>query len=486
MIAGQIAISDLSLLDAAPKGVLAFATRAGTIAGLPQSFDVDSSGNFRATVVRTEGAVATLVAEAAKNPAVRDWEKMFAAFRDFNGGNTDGMTVDDIKAKPETEIQEGIGKIANEAKETGPVTLLVAYDKTGDKVSEAQSFRFISLPTPENRPLSAIPGESLKGDVNLGRVSGSKRDIISEAKTSDALDLSSAAAESLADVGRSLKNIANAYMNDEWKAQPFYYWESTDRYTSVIDAWSNPDHSNYKGYGFYIGSKGSAGLTYEALCGSSRRNITFTPPAAIVTTNIGTVTEYNNASANASTQGSSRTCEGGGYYAREDVRDGQTTFMLNYGTGGSITTSPKGLWKLKVDGVEQARFDFDMSSPIVDGKPVTLIPRAKFTTESGKVTGVEVELYRWNGSALVKVEDLDGFKRVVSAARAGYTRTSDNADKETVLVIGSDGKLTGKFDDSLKDKSQSDSRNPPVPTSDVKAFNVYYEIGNASYRVEFR
>ena len=486
VVAGQLALTGLSLADA-PKGVLAFKSRQGSVNGTPEVIDVDAEGKFKVNVVRTEDAVATLVAEAGKAPADRNWDAMLQAARNFMGGEASDLTVERLKAMSESEIQSGVGELAAKAKKSGPVTLLVAYDKTGDKVTEAQSFRFISLPTPENRPLSAIPTERLKGDVSLGKISGSKRDVTSEASSSDALDLSPGALESLADVGRSLKNIVNSYMNDKWTAEPFYFWKSSDHYTDALDKFSEPANSSYKGYGFYVKSSGDQGLTYENLCGT--KSVVFTPPAPVTlvddSNQTSTAASFGNAGATPGTQNNNRICTSNSYYAREDVYGGRTSYMLNFGTGGSITTSPQGLWKLTVDNVEVGRYDFDLASPIVDGKPVTLIPRAKFITSNGQVTGVEVELYRWNGTGYVKVEDLGGFSRLVSDINASITQTSPNADINTTLKIGDDNRITGAFDGNEKD-DQGVAQNPSVATSNITAFAVYYVIGNASYRTEFR
>jgi len=377
--------------------------------------------------------------------------------------------------------------MVNDLKKSGPVTVLVAYDKTGDRVSEGQSFRFISLPTPGGKALSSLPNERLKGNLDLGKISGSKRDVTSEARSTDAIDLSASALDSMADAGRALKNLANAYMNSAWKSQTFYFWTTTDKPSDVFDQFSTPAHSTYKGYGFYIGSNGDQGLSYEDVCGD--KAITFTPPSPVTTVDnqggTSTLTAYSNSGVNRSTQGSNRICEGGGYYAREDVYDGRKSFMLNFGTGGSITSSPNGLWRLKVAGQEVARYDFDMASPIVDGKPTALIPRAKFITAGGQVTGVEVELYRWTGSQYEKLDDLGGFRRLVSEMNASITRTSDDKEISTRLKIGEDNKITGAFDSSDVGK-EGGARNPPVATSDVKYMAVYYVIANASYRIEFR
>jgi len=480
-ISGQLNIAGLELL-AGEKGVLAFTTRQGEFAGEPKEVSVAADGTFSTDLAKTEDSVQDLINIISKPRDQWDYDAILRNVR-MIVPEAGSLSVDKLKAMSDTEIKAGIADLADMLKKSGPVTVLVAYDKTGDRVAEAQSFRFISLPTPAGKPLSSLPNERFKGNVDLGKISGSKRDVTSDAKSTDAFDLSASALDSMADVGRSLKNLINIYMNKGWKSQPFYYWETTDTKADVMDKFSTPAKSSYKGYGFYIGSLDDQGLTYDDVCGN--KTITFTPPAPITEAGSTTpVTQYSNAGAVKSTQGSNRMCGANGYYAREDNYGGRTTFMLNFGTGGSITASPKGLWSLKVNGQETARFDFDMASPIVDGKVTALIPRAKFITSGGNVTGVEVELYRLVGSQYEKVEDLGGFKRLVSSVNASVTRTSDNKESSAKLKISDDNKITGVFDSS--EKYDKEVRNPPVATSDISSFAVYYVIANASYRIEFR
>ena len=481
VLSGQLAITDLQLTGST-KGVLAFNSRQGQFVGDPQEISVEDDGRFKVELVKQEEAVKTLVEEAAKPRDQRDLEKMAQSARSIMGGGKE-INAEMIRNMPEEEIQSGIGDIAGRMQKSGPVTLLVAYDKSDDIVARARSFRFISMNTPGGRALSSLPNERLKGDVNLGRVSGSKRDVVGEARSTDAFDLPPAALETLADIGRSMKNVINNYMNKDWTAQPFYFWESTDRMADVMDKFSDVNRTSYKGFGFYIGSQTDFGLTYADLCGA--KAVTFTPPSPITVAGVsGTVASYSNAGSTQSTQGSSRTCNGNGYYAREDVRDGRTSYMLNFGTGGSITSTPPGLWDLSIDGRQVGRYDFDLASPMVDGKPVVLMPRAKFITSGGQVTGVEVELYHWNGSGFEKVEDLGGFRRIVSEFQASVTRQSDQQESMAQLKIGDDNRITGAFDGSLMDQGQA--RNPAISTSDLGSFAIYYVIANASYRVEFR
>lgn len=482
-LSGQLALTAMGLVDSV-KGVLSYTMMRGSPSGDPQKIDVDADGNFSLTVARADEAVQVLIDEMAKSRDARDWAAMLEAA----GKVTDvgGLTVDQLKSMSEDELNSGIADLAAGLKKAGAMTLLVAYDVSGDLEAEASSFRFINLPTASGKGLSALPNKDLIGAVNFGKITGTDADVKSEVAAGDALSLSSEAIDSLADASRALKAVKNNYMNDGWKVQPFYYWKSNVAHADVIGAFSDVSKNTYHGYGFYVGSNGDQGLTYDKVCGAAA--LTFTPPSSINEKddqdNVKAVAEYSNAGATKTTQGDSKICYANGYYAREDYRDGKYSYMLNFGTGGSIQDAPEGLWRMKIDGTEVGRFDLSLAAPIVDGKPTVFLPQVKFNKTGSQITSVEVELYRWNGSAYEKMTDLAPVTKLVSEFAASITRTSDNADLRTMLTVNDDGTITGKFDSSSS--SGGSVENPPVDVSDISSFAVYYNIGDASYRMEFR
>jgi len=137
---------------------------------------------------------------------------------------------------------------------------------------------------------------------------------------------------------------------------------------------------------------------------------------------------------------------------------------------------------MKVDGEEVGRYDLEAAAPIKDGKPLVFIPSAKFTTTGSNITGVEVQLHRWNGTAYELVTDLEPVKRLVREISASI----GNDASRTRLTIGDDGKITGVFDSSRVE--DGDPINPPVAVSAIGqgGFAVDYNIGGASYRTEWR
>jgi hypothetical protein len=249
----------------------------------------------------------------------------------------------------------------------------------------------------------------------------------------------------------------------------------------VIDAWSDVNTSVYNGYGFYVPSNGDQGLSQADVCGG--KSIELIPPTSLTLKDewsTRTVTKFSNAG---TTVGSGDTCNGGSdYYARQDERDGNISYMLNFGTGGSIQESPEGLWSMKVDNVEVGAFDLATSIPIdADKKPLVFLPQVKFNSSNGQIVSADVELYHWNGSAFAKVTDMDPVRRLFS----GFQAAVDNDKSRADVVLQADGTLKAVFDSS--DVDDGEARNPPVAVSSItQGFAVYYQIGTNSYRMEFR
>lgn len=483
-LTGTLALADLGLVESA-RGVLAFKVIGGRALGDPAEVAVDAEGRFSVTVTRADEAVDLLVGEMAKERSARDWAGMAEAAKTVVA-DAGEITAEVLQSMSDDELNQGITDLARSMQSAGPMTLLVAYQKSGDLVQEAESFRFISMPTESGGNLAGLPNAELKGSLDFGLISGSGSEIQSALSSAAAFNLSASTIDALAEAGKALKMVKNIYMNDEWTVSPFYFWTSGTTATEVIDQFSDVNLSSYHGYGFYMPNRSGGGLTLEDLCG--QKSLVFTPPAPVAEKsdggNLSTVASYTNAGGEIGSQGDSRVCQANGYYAREDVEGGQTSFMLNFGTGGSIQDSPEGLWRLVIDGVEEARFDLAQVKPVVEGKPRVLLPSAKFTTTSGKVTGVTVELYRWSGSAFVKVTDMTPVKKLFSEISASISRASDNAEIMARLSINDDASLTGVFDGG--EQRGGESINPPVDVDDVRSFAVSYNIGDASYRMEYR
>lgn len=488
ILSGQLALSGLGLAETA-KAALVYQFSLGEVIGFPAEVAVDDNGKFSATVPKADAAIELLVTQAALPREQRDWDKMATTVMSVMdvGREITGSTLQNMS---EQEIQDGVGEIAKSMQSAGRMTLIVAYDKSGDKVAEAQSFRFIGLQTPGGKNLSGLPNSSLKGNVNLGKITGAGADVTSEVKASDALDISSSALETFADMGRILKSVKNDYMNTKWSVTPFYFWNgNSNGHSNLIDQWSDVAASTYHGYGFYVPSNGDQGLSQADVCGG--KPIEFIPPGGSLTlknpdSSLRTTPKFTNTGTSV---GNSDTCNGGtDYYARRDERDGQVSYMLNFGTGGSIQNSPEGLWTMKVDGAEVGHFDLASSMPVdANRKPLVFIPRARFNSSNGNIVSVDVELHRWTGSAYEKVTDLDPVRRLFKAFEVSITtgQWPNTTEHRSKITIQDDGSMRSVFDGSRIDNGQT-LNNPVAVNSITQGFAIYYEVGNASYRIEFR
>ncbi len=491
-VLGQLALSSGLRLAETPKGILAFNMVKGKVSGDPQKIDVAEDGSFSVPLKKADAALDFLIAEMAKDRADRDFAAMADAVNeglDVQGG---AITAEKLEGMSEEELTEGISQAAEENQSGGKMTVLVSYDVSGDAVAEAASFQFINLPTAGGASLAAIPNVNLKGSVSLGEISGTGTDISAAIQADEALDLSDEAIESLADASQTLKLLKNEYMNTDWGVTPFYSWTSNVTSADVIDQYYDVTKSTYYGYGLYIPQKAKdAGFTYEQVCGGSTI-ITFAPPSALEVVNGSSstsVTSFDNANATVSSQGGSRMCySANGMYIREDVRDDETSFMLNVGLGGGVQVFPEGLWTMEVGSSEVGRFDLATSKPIdSDNNPLVFIPSVQFVKSGNYITEAKIKLYSYAGGAFNQVTDMASVVKLVSELTASITRESDDGEAMAQADLGAadeDGVFTVMFDGSESDGD--DVRNNKVAVSDIGSFSVYYAIGDANYRIEFR
>ncbi len=479
-LTGKLALP-LGLTDTT-RGVLAFKLVGGESSGDPQVIDVDADGNFSLNIDKSLADVDYVNAQLALPAAQRDANAFPAAV-----SRVVGVSVDEVKQFMSTatddELKAAFQGELDKQKKLGTVTLLVAYDKSGDKVAEANSFRFIGMPTASGANLSAIDTQAIKGNLSFGSISaGEGDDATSQLAAGDALSISTAAQESLASSSKALRSIKNRYMNTGWRASSFFVWQDKAGKADATDKASDPASYYFDGTGFYVGSTDGVDtpFAYDDVCGASAKAVKFTPPSPVDigsfdnqgnATGTSTVSTFQNTNLRQDHQGDNRICLGDTFYARED---GTHEFMLNFGR--LVNPSPEGLWKLTYDGTELARFDLDLAWPVVDSKPIIYMPLVKFITTAGKVSGIEVQLAKWNGTAYVVETDLSGIKKLIKEANASVTRSSDQQEMMASLDYTEDnGKLVATFD--------ADKQLAPA---DASAFAFYYQIGDANYRVEFR
>ena len=482
VVTGSLALGSLSL--AGSQSVLMFKTVGGKSNVAPTEVPMDAAGKFTATIQKSEADIAILKAQMLISRDGRDWEAISAAVARIDGSI---MSAAELQAMPEADIQEGVSSLADSAEKKGTIMLLVAYDKSGNKESEASSFRFIGMPTAAGGKLTALVSESIKGNLSLGSIKGNGANPVAELPASaSAFNMSEASIEALAGMGDALKSVKNAHMNSDWTSEPFYSWLQTPAsgtgIASATDQYPDVNQSVYSGYGVYLFPRHNltASFTLDEICGTTpTKPVIFTPPTAV---NMGygnsiiSYTSFSGANSSLSTQGSNRICQGGdNFYAREDLRNGQLSYVMNFGAGGSIQDVPAGLWRFTIGGTEVGRFDLNASSPIRDGKSMAPLMSAKFITTGSQVTGVSVKFYRWNGTSYALMTDLKPIQKLVSEVSSSVTRTSDNGEERIEeLTLSADGmSYEGTFES-------------PVATSDVNAFSASYRIGDNNYRVEYR
>ncbi|HET9238303.1 MAG TPA: hypothetical protein VFO10_13665 [Oligoflexus sp.] len=478
-LTGQLALN--MGLTANETGVLQFKLSGGKASGSPVELEVDADGKFTASVGKSIEAKEVFTEELAKDPAARDKARLAKALADYFGVSL-SEAENFLNTTPEAEIQSEVKGYAEELERAGTMTVLVAYTKTGNKETEADSFRFIGMPTASGKNLFGIVDQALIGNTNLGSITDADGDEAkSELSSADALDLPAEAQDALADAGKALKSLKNAYMNTAWEASPFYLWSYSGSSTSMLNAFTDVSKLQYRGTGFYIGSRTDTPFVFEDICAASPKAVEFTPPSAVnvrqFDNTTASVTKFANVNVSTTSQGDKRVCQGGGiggFYAREDdTRD----FMLNFATGGGIDGAiPAGLWRLSYDGTEVGRFDLAASTPLdANGKPTVFIPSTKFiVSDAGKFTGAVTEFYRWNGTDLVKLTDLTPLKKLLTEVTAGVEITAGNEEKRAQANFSTTGAtMEATFDSEYA-------------TTDVSHTHFSYKIGDATYRFEYR
>lgn len=281
-ITGSLNLGAIGLTAGETKGVLAFTLVGGRAQAAAREVEVAADGSFTVPVDRSSGSAATLKAQLAAEPIVRD-ASFIAGLSSFFG-ETEDRVQEYIAEMSDAQLRAELTSEIDAQVAAGSVTLLVAYDKspTGDKVSEANSFKFIGLPTASGKSLAAIDSQSIKGNLGLGSIAlGASDDAKSSLAATDALNVSAEAAETMADMSAALKSIKNSWMNTAWNARPFFMWNGGQTLNSVLGSFSAPANTSYRGYGFYVGSQSATPFAFDDICGSGAKEVKFAPPSAV-------------------------------------------------------------------------------------------------------------------------------------------------------------------------------------------------------------
>ncbi len=475
-ISGKLAIEDSTGLGLAAdgSGLLAVTLNGGTPIGDPEDITVGSDGSFSYSLSKVNDQVDSINTEMAKDVADWDWNLLAELASDLFGESVTASQLQEIGAE---QVKTYMEQFATQLETLGTTTLLISYTPSDDIVAEANSFSFIGLPTAGGKNLIALSNQAILGNLTLGDITaGSNGEGQAELDAESSFNLSEKVIDNLADNGKALKDFKNLYMNDDWKIETFWAWMGTK--ANAINQYSSVDTLEYNGVGFYIGSSTATPFVYEQLCGANPGSLTFTPPEEVSVKSgdetISTFTEFSNSGATQDTQGDDRICSGNSFYGRED---GTNEFMINFGTGGGIQGDlPSGIWRMKWQDSEIARFDVALAKPFdSDNKPTVFIPSAKFITANDQITGVSIKFYVWNGSAYEEMTDITAVKRLVSQINASITKSDTNGEER--------GQAT--FANETTTEASLTFENP-VSTANASYLSVSFTIGTANYRTEFR
>ena len=364
--------------------------------------------------------------------------------------------------------------------------IITTYIKTGNLEAEATSMKFIGMPS-GTEALSGIPTDSLaSGSLNVGTVSATsgsddaKGNIPATGSLFDGISDNGVSA--MARTDDALKMVKNAHMNENWTAQPFYlfthaagYSDAKNQYSSAVTA--------YTGAGFYVKSEASE-FTWSAICpagntGTASTIVSLTPPSTL-TTSSGSKTVLDNSGAlTRSSQGDATVCTGDMFYARDDSKSSTGSIMLNFASGGGITSAiPSGIWRLKNGSTEIGRFDLGISKPVDSSNNLKIFTvKVKHTDSSSVISKIEAQFSRYDDatSSYVQVTDVAPLKKLISDLQwEGSTNSGGDVRQELI------------FDEATGIASATLTTPFSYLGTTLQSSGISYMIGSSTYRFEFR
>ena len=284
---------------AAPSTALALAENArgvilytldgtGRVAAAPKEISVDAEGRFKAPISRLSSD-AQKFAKILKPDDTADKALAKQLFPE-HAADIDATSAAELGKQLKADIEEG--------KQGGSYRyLLVSFEKSGDAVKEAASFQFIGMPTAAGN-LSVFPADLMKGDTDLGKITGGKKDeATTELKAVDTLNLSAAALEELVGASQTLKVLKYHWMNRSANAAEVTPWFGfvSDNFPSANNAFAPAGNLKYMGGGLYIAAR-KIGATFAEVCpkhpagtlnedfsATPAKKVEWIPPADIVT-----------------------------------------------------------------------------------------------------------------------------------------------------------------------------------------------------------
>ncbi len=283
-----------------------------------------------------------------------------------------------------------------------------------DAIPEERVVAYVTLGAGSESMLAFPVPEAAKPEVDLGMLHRDGPDAESTTPPDTSFELSAAALLALARTDDAYRNVVNAYMNREgdvaYEVLPTFGVEARVAGTSVAPAeWGSPS------FGPYVRTN-DARVDVASLCAGTT-TLTFHPPAS-VTTSLRTF----GPDMPLSTAGG--TSVGGGDCIGPHINFGASAGLVQLAMGAGpeagvipFPAATPGVWRVRLDGVEVARFDLAITDPIVAGHWVAPVPSVSLTPDAGGVvSAVEVRWHEWSdaSAAYVPLADTSGLARNVT------------------------------------------------------------------------
>jgi hypothetical protein len=374
-----------------------------------------------------------------------------------------------------------------------------------ERVAAAKKFRFVTLPAAKESLVGLPIGTAEKG-VKLGTIDGSgTKDEVTTSETAftSGFSLTADVLSQWSRADNCVKAARNDYINlGKFRASPFFLWKAAGL-NIVRNATSTPDNFVYSGYGFYISAEKPELFTFDNICGTNgqtQKSLQLVPPDTVVTrpdsvtdVQLGPTNPFNNANPSLSSQNGSRVCNGSatGFYMREDVMNGHTSFMLNWGTGGSIQGNvPAGMWYLRYENVDIAAFDLESTQPIDSkGKAWIYVPTVTVTTVTTDNieyhSRIAVNFHHWNSvdQKWVKIADPTIFE---SLATRPVFSVSTGSDETRFAMTNGTGDDLFVVESTAVSMDGSQKTLGSLASVSENSYATGYEIGRVSFRFEVR
>jgi hypothetical protein len=487
-ITGTLSLTSMGLTGVA-SGVLAFKLSQGRVQGTPAEITVGSDGSFTVPVKdgSTEMAEVDLAIAATTLEDMKTHAKLGVP---EYASQIDAITSID-------ELRSGLADFKVGVSRGRPSYVLIAYEKSGDRFAEAQTFKFIGMPVGSGEQLLNIPAAALKGNVSLGVISSGSGDEATAAQAADTsvFDLSTSTIEEYASLSDSLKILRNYWMNTNTAGEtaaevtPFFAWRVSDP-NAVRDLFTAPTTApTFTGTGMYLNLH-NIGATFDDICalGGAQKTMGLYPPSDVTMTGVGVFNNLtplsNGGIYTRSSQYSGTAClsaqQGAAYIRNDEPSNGANTeLMVNWGSmEGAL---PSGLWFLKYEGTSKAVFELASSFPLNSNNyPKVYVPIFKLSTTNGNLTAVDIKFYIYRDGSFQEVTNAAALESNTNSL--GFDlHYNDGSNRSDIHITESDGATfaNGVF-------SYTFTQDQQLPFSGIGYIGFSYLIGNNSFRMEYR